>query len=182
MAHVSSYDVILLDWNLPHIDGLRVCRMLRDGKQAAPVLMLTVRSDRDDQVRALEAGADDYLTKPYDLEILFARIRALARRGHLDAEQSLQVGAVTIRPRDHAAYVDGTPVSLTQKQYALLSYLAHRAGQIVTREELLAKVWTLNTDPGSNVVDVQIGHLRSKLGHARGQIKTVRGVGYLLSL
>jgi two-component system OmpR family response regulator len=181
LARRNAYDVVVLDWNLPGVDGLGICRLLRQGQRTVPVLMLTVRDERDDQVQALEAGADDFLSKPYDLEILLARLRALVRRRASDAAGTLQVGAIVVRASEHSIYVGGTRLALTNKQYSLLDYLARHAGQIVTRDEILANVWGMTSDPGSNVIDVHIRHLRVKLGSARGQLRTARGFGYILS-
>jgi DNA-binding response OmpR family regulator len=183
LATRKTYDLVLLDWNLPGLDGLAVCRLLRQSGRTVPIVMLTVRAERDDHVKALEAGADDYVTKPYDMDVLLARIRALTRRAGLDHEDVIEAGSIVVRTREHAAYVDGVKLELTAREFALLCHLARRAGSVVGRDELLTRVWGVNTDPESNVVDVHVAHLRAKLGvRARKQLQTVRGVGFILNV
>ena len=183
LATTKRYDLVLLDWNLPGLDGLAVCRLLRQSGRSVPVLMLTVRAERADHVRALEAGADDYVTKPYDMDVLIARIGALTRRAAHGRDDVIECGSIVVRPREHAAYVDGVELRLTRREFGLLAQLARRAGSVVRRDELLTSVWGLNADPESNVVDVHVAHLRAKLGsRASKQLQTVRGVGFVLRL
>jgi two-component system OmpR family response regulator len=170
------YDVVILDWMLPTVDGLSVCRAVRAGGATAPILMLTARGDVAERIAGLDAGADDYLAKPFDLGELLARLRALVRRdlgGRL-----LEVGAVRVDRRDHLVTVDGRRVDLTPRELALLTYLLAHAGKVIPRTELLTKVWQTSFDPGSNIVEVHVKNLRSKLAAHAALLETVRGVGY----
>ncbi len=172
------YDLVALDWMLPDLDGLSVCRELRRGGFTAPILMLTARGETRERVLGLDAGADDYLVKPFEVEELLARVRALLRRatGHT----SMSLGELQIDRQGRRVTVAGEAVDLTAKEYALLLHLAHRAGRAVPRSELLAQVWETTFDPGSNLVEVHVSRLRDKLGGAAWMIETVRGVGYRL--
>jgi len=177
-AQVIAYDLILLDWMLPKLDGLSVCRTLRAGGSAAPILLLTARSETAEKVLGLDAGADDYLTKPFDLSELLARVRACIRRRGTEA--LLRVGPLVIERSTRVARLEAKTLDLTPREFALLSYLAREAGRIVPRTELLSKVWETNFDPSSNVVDVHIRNLREKLDAHAALLETVRGVGYRL--
>jgi two-component system OmpR family response regulator len=170
------YDLVILDWMLPELDGLTVCREARARGNRVPILMLTARTDVPEKIAGLDAGADDYLAKPFDLGELLARSRALVRRGVGDSV--LRVGPLVVDRAERRATLDGKRVDLTPREFTLLAYLAREAGRDVPRMEILAKVWETSFDPGSNVVDVHVKSLRDKLGaHAR-MIETVRGVGY----
>ncbi|MGE3842462.1 MAG: response regulator transcription factor [Vicinamibacterales bacterium] len=181
LAMVNDYDIILLDLMLPGLDGMSLCRRLRDNGLDTPVLMLTARDTVADRVQGLDTGADDYLVKPFAFDELLARIRALSRRGrgrHLSAR--LQYGNIQLDQRDHLAFVGDRSVALTATEYRLLEYLLQRAESIVTRDQLAEHVWGGDYDPFSNIADVYIGYLRRKLGDAAASIQTVRGLGYML--
>ena len=173
------YDVVLLDWMLPEMDGLSVCRTVRQRGVRVPILMLTARAEVPERIAGLDAGADDYLPKPFDLAELLARVRALTRRG-VGTETVLRVGPLTVDRGERRALVDGKRIELTPREFALLAYLAREAGRVVPRMEILAKVWEMSFDPGSNVIEVHVKNVREKLGEQSKMIETVRGVGYRL--
>jgi DNA-binding response OmpR family regulator len=184
LARINQYDVIVLDLGLPDIDGLAVAEALRREGRSTPILMLTARSETDDLVKGLDSGADDYLTKPFELAELRARLRALTRRGGgATRTEEVQVGKLTVDRPNRAVSAEGKRVRLTPKEYQLLEYFALHAGEVVTRTELLEKVWDMHFDPGSNVVDVHVARLRRKLGAIAGgpRLITVRGFGFKLS-
>jgi two-component system, OmpR family, response regulator len=176
-AQSVAYDVMILDWMLPGRDGLSVCRTLRAAGSRVPILMLTARAEIPERILGLDAGADDYLAKPFDLGELLARVRALGRRGGQLATR-LRVGALCIDRTEQQATIDGKSLDLTRREFKLIAYLAREAGRAVPRTELLSKVWEVAFDPGSNVVEVHIRNLREKLGEHAGMIETLRGVGY----
>lgn len=171
-----SYDAVVLDWMLPGMDGVAVCRAARDRGVKTPILMLTARAEVGEKILGLDAGADDYLSKPFDLGELLARVRALGRRGA--GTPTLKLGPLTIDPVARKALVDGHAIELTSRELALLAYLIQHAGRAVSRSELLQKVWSTSFDPSSNVVEVHIKNLREKLGTYDVMVETVRGVGY----
>lgn len=177
-AATGLYDLIILDWMLPDLDGLSVCRELRRKGISVPVLMLTARGETGEKVLALDAGADDFVVKPFEVEELVARVRALLRRAYGAAR--IDLGPLRVDRLAHKVFVDDAPVELTAKEYALLLHLAHRPDRVVARSELLAQVWGTSFDPGSNLVDVHVSRLREKLGAASWMIETQRGVGYRL--
>ncbi len=178
----ERYDLVVLDLGLPDGDGMSLCRRLRDRGDSVPVLMLTARDELRDRVGGLDAGADDYLTKPFEFPELTARVRALLRRPHDSRPPVLDVGALRVDPAAHEVRVDDTIVPLTPREFALVAELASRPGEVVSRTELLDRVWDANYDGMSNVVDVHIAALRRKLDVDEGatMIETVRGVGYRL--
>lgn len=178
-AQAIAYDLVVLDWMIPEMDGLSVCRALRSRGSSVAILMLTARGEVPERIAGLDAGADDYLTKPFDLGELLARVRALGRRG-AGAEVTLRVGPLVIDRGDRRALLDGKRLDLTPREFALLAYLAREAGRVVPRTELLAKVWETAFDPGSNVIEAHVKNLRDKLGAHAAMIDTVRGVGYRL--
>lgn len=182
LAHVNNYDGIVLDVALPDVTGLQIARELRNEGRATPILMLTGNTSRDDIIRGLDAGADDYLTKPFDMEVLKARVRALVRRGGSKRTETLSFCDVVVDRIVHEARANGQSLDLTPKEFSLLEHLLLHADQIVTRTTLLEKVWDLHFDPGSNVVDVHMARLRTKLrrSHAKVGVATVRGIGYRL--
>ncbi len=184
LAHVNSYDGIVLDVGLPEINGLQIVRELRAAGRSTPVLVITANDSRDDIIRGLDVGADDYLTKPFDIDILKARVRALVRRGGSRRGETIAFGGITVDRIAHQIRVDGRPLAVTPKEFSLLEHLVLHAGEIVTRTSLLEKVWDLHFDPGSNVVDVHVARLRTKLCRADSatRLETVRGVGYRLGL
>jgi two-component system OmpR family response regulator len=178
-ALAIGYDVVLLDRMLPKLDGLEVCRALRAKGMSVPILMLTARAEVADRIEGLEAGADDYLCKPFDLRELVARIRVLARRG---AAGVLRVGPLVIVRAEQRVSLDGERLDLAPREYALLEYLARNAARVVPRSELLSRVWLTSFDNGSNVIEVQVAKVRAKLGRYAGLIATVRGFGYRLDV
>ena len=180
---LNEYDTIVLDVMLPKRDGLDVARTLRARDVAAPILMLTARDRLVDKVEGLDAGADDYLTKPFEFEELLARLRALHRRNPTVAPEVLTVGDLTVDTRAQTATRAGQALPLTTKEYAMLEYLARHAGEVVSRADITAHVWDENHDPFSNVLEVYVGRLRRKLdaGGAAPLLHTRRGAGYLLA-
>jgi len=177
-AAVYDYDLVVLDVMLPGTDGFAACRALRARGDAVPVLMLTARDAVDDRIRGLDAGADDYLPKPFDFGELLARVRALLRRGPAARPPELRVGDLVVDPAAHEVRRAGRRVELTAREFALLEYLARHPGEVVSRTRLLDHVWDENFAGSTNVVDVYVGYLRRKLG--RPAIATVRGVGFRL--
>lgn len=184
LAFENPYDLIILDLMLPRKNGLEVLRTLRDGGVHTPVLILTARDTKEDVVKGLDKGADDYLTKPFNLEELLARVRALLRRQPGDAATTIEAGPIKIDPSRKEVTRDGTPIHLTAKEYALLEYMARHAGTVLSRTQLSEHVWDMNFEPTSNVVDVYVGYLRNKIDKPFGVplIKTVRGHGYMLDI
>jgi DNA-binding response OmpR family regulator len=174
----GGYDFVVLDWMLPGMDGLAVCRELRQRGLTFPIIMLTARGEVGERVLGLRAGADDYLGKPFELEELLARIQAVLRR--TTATGRLIFGDLEINRLGHRASLAGKPVDLTTREFGLLLHLAYNANRVVPRSELLAKVWGTTFDPGSNLIDVHIKRLRDKLGKHSWMIDTVRGAGYRL--
>ena len=179
----TDYDALILDVMLPRVDGLTVCRTIRESGIGVPILMLTARDAVEARIQGLDCGADDYLIKPYDFGELLARLRALIRRGRQPVlPELLVVGPLTIETRRRRALIRNEEVRLTAKEYALLEYMARRAGDVVSRGDIAEHVWDEHYDPLSNVVDVYIQRLRRKLdlsGH-ESLIRTRRGEGYQL--
>jgi two-component system OmpR family response regulator len=180
MAAEETFDAVILDVGLPDLDGFEVCRRLRAGERWPPVLMLTARDDVSDRVKGLDAGADDYLTKPFAFEELFARLRSLVRRGPRDRPPTLRIGDLELDPAAHTLHRDQQPIDVTPKEFALLRYLMANKGEALTRTRLLEHVWDFAFDGDTNVVDVYVGYLRAKVDRPFGRrsIETVRGVGY----
>lgn len=182
-AAADSFDAMILDVRLPDVDGLAVCRAVRGSGNRLPILMLTALDGVEQRIAGLDAGADDYLTKPFDFGELLARLRALGRR-RLDAlPTTLVVGDLTVDVGRHSAHRHGREISFTGKEFALLVYLARNAGRVVTRAELLQYVWDDPRNSYSNIIDVYAGRLRRKLDAADEDVplfKTVRGVGFML--
>jgi two-component system, OmpR family, response regulator len=176
-AMVGCYDAIILDLMLPVLSGYEVVRRLRAAQVWTPVLMLTAKDGEYDEADALDEGADDYLTKPFSLVVLVARIRALLRRGTTARPTVLRSGSVEVDPGTRRVLRDGNEIEVTAREFALLSYLIRHVGQVVSKAELYEHVWESH-DPGRglNVVEVYVGYLRRKLG--RDVIETVRGAGY----
>ena len=178
----NPYDAIVLDVMLPELDGFAVCRGLREAGRWSPVLMLTARDGVSDRVAGLDAGADDYLTKPFSLAELLARIRALVRRGAVERPAILRAGDLTLDPASKAVARDGTAIELTAKEFALLEYLMRHPGEVLARTRLIEHVWDFAYEGDSNVVDVYVRYVRNKVDRPfrRDSIETVRGVGYRL--
>jgi two-component system copper resistance phosphate regulon response regulator CusR len=181
-AATVTYDIVVLDLTLPIRNGLDVCRELRSKGDAVPVLMLTARDAVEDRIVGLDAGADDYLTKPFHFGELLARVRALTRRRALPIlPERLSCGRLDLNTRTQEASIDGRPIELTAREYALLEYLCRRHGAVISREELAEHVWDDRYDPCSNVIDVYVQRLRRKLDRGpHSFIRTRRGAGYQL--
>src|SRR5436853_5464256 len=182
LAESNAYDAVLLDLMLPKLDGMQVLRRIRESGQDTPVLVPTVRDDKESIVALLNAGADDYLTKPFDLGELLARTKALIRRGKGQASALLTIGDLEIDTGNRNVHKAGKTVPLTAMEYRVLEYLAHRSGAIVSKAELLEHLYDYNWEKFSNVIEVYISGLRRKLNHAsaRQLIHTLRGQGYML--
>jgi len=182
LAFVNEYDGILLDLGLSDRHGLSIVQELRREGRSVPVLILTGQGDESMIVRALDAGADDYVVKPVRNRELAASVRALVRRRGEPQREQLVIGPLVLNRLQRQARVDGTALELSPKEFALLEHLALRAGEVVSRAELLEKVWDMHFDPGSNVVDVHVGRVRRKLEAASAgvRIETRRGVGFAL--
>ena len=182
VATESNYDGIVLDWNLPRLDGLTLLRKLRQSGSTSRVLILSGRREVADRVYGLEAGADDYLIKPFSFQELLARLHTLLRRSK-ELRDKLTVADLELDRNTHAVTRAGKPINLTQREYALLEYLMRNAGRTVTRTMVVEHVWNLGFDGVTNVVDVYISYLRAKIdqGFSRPLIHTKRGVGFMLS-
>jgi DNA-binding response OmpR family regulator len=181
-AESNAYDAIILDVMLPKMDGLTLLRTLREKKNPAAVLILTARDRLEDRVSGLDAGADDYLVKPFEFAELLARLRALIRRRYRVGESVIRIADLEVDTGARVVKRAGATVQLSAREYALLEYLALRRDQVVTRAEIWEHVYDFASDPSSNVVDVYIGYLRRKIDHEREPklIQTRRGQGYLL--
>jgi two-component system copper resistance phosphate regulon response regulator CusR len=179
---INDYDLILLDVLLPGRDGFEVCRELRARGDGTPILMLTARAMIDDRITGLDAGADDYLTKPFSFRELLARVRALLRRERQVRHDLLQLEDLQLDTASHRVSRAAHEIGLTAKEYALLEYLARRAGQLVSRAEIAAHVWDESFDPFSNIIEVYVNRLRKKIDdqHPVKLIHTRRGEGYIL--
>ncbi len=182
MARAIEYDAVVLDLMLPGLDGVQVCRQLREAGVWTPVLMLTARDGVEDRVAGLDAGADDYLVKPFSFAELLARLRALVRRGVTERPSVLEVGDLRLDPATRQAWREGTEISLSAKEFALLETFMRRPGQVLSRYQLLEHAWDYAYENRSNVVDVYVRYLRDKIDRpfGRDSLETVRGVGYRL--
>lgn len=178
----SGYDVALLDWMLPRMDGLSVARRIHELGVATPILMLTARADVRDRIAGLDAGADDYLPKPFDLDELLARLRALYRRSSFGDRAPVQIGGLVVDPVARRVARDGVEITLSAREFDILYLLACHAGEVITRLTILDEVWDGETDVRSNVIDVHLASIRSKIDRPFGTetITTLRGVGYRL--
>ncbi len=177
LGETEPYDAVVLDLGLPQLDGASIITSWRSSGKTMPILVLTARDRWSDKVSAFDAGADDYVTKPFHLEELLARVRALLRRATGHATSELVCGPVKLDTRSGRVVVDGTPVKLTSHEYRLLSYLMHHEGRIVSRAELIEHLYDQDFDRDSNTVEVFVGRIRRKLGCEL--IQTVRGLGYM---
>ena len=178
----TEYDAVLLDVMLPDLDGFETCRRLRSQGIWVPILMLTARDAIEDRVRGLDTGADDYLTKPFSLAELTARLRALARRGPVERPTVLEVGDLQLDPATHEVFRGEDEIKLSAREFALLETFMRRPGQVLTQTQLLEAAWDLGYEQRSNVVEVYVRYLREKIDRPFGvkSLETVRGAGYRL--
>ncbi|OZU90655.1 DNA-binding response regulator [Virgibacillus indicus] len=183
-AENNDYDLIILDLMLPGMDGIEVCKYLRNNKIDTPILMLTAKDDEFDKVLGLELGADDYLTKPFSPKEVIARVKAILRRANKAAEtdyKSIQIGDLIIYPERYEAEMNGNVITFTRKEFELLYYLAKNKGKVISRDQLLSGVWDYDFVGDTRIVDVHVSHLREKIepeSKSPFYIKTVRGLGY----
>ena len=184
LAFVNEYDAIVLDLALPDRHGLTVLQALRKEGRTTPVIVLTGSEDEATTVRSLDAGADDYVRKPFSIDEFRARLRALVRRGGAKRTEQITCGNVTFNRLTRQVYVNGAECSLTAKEFQLLEHFLLHQGEVISRTELLEKVWDMHFDPGSNVVDVHVTRLRKKLESANANVKITarRGQGFVLGL
>jgi DNA-binding response OmpR family regulator len=179
----NDFDLVILDLMLPGIDGLDVARHIRKGGSAVPILMLTARAETHDVVSGFDAGADDYLRKPFEIPELLSRVRALLKRtATTQPQQSFEASGVRIDPERRLALLGGEPLDLTAKEFDLLAYLVGNAGRVISRDEILNAVWGAKQSTDSNVIEVFVCHLRTKIGDRENRIiQTIRGVGYFFA-
>lgn len=180
LGETEPYDAVILDLGLPKIDGVSVLEAWRVAGRKMPVLVLTARDGWSDKVRSFDAGADDYVTKPFHIEEILARLRALVRRATGHASSDLVCGPIRVDTRAGRVLVNGEPIRLTSHEYRLMSYLMHHIGRIISRTELVEHLYDQDFDRDSNTIEVFVGRLRKKLGV--DVIKTIRGLGYLIEL
>ncbi|MET3450814.1 response regulator transcription factor [Curtobacterium sp. 1544] len=182
-AREFTYDAIVLDLMMPGLSGWAVCAQLRSDGDWTPVLMLTAKDGEWDQVEALDAGADDYVTKPFSHPVLVARLRALVRRGARERPAVLTVGDLVVDPAARTVSRGGVPVDLTSREFAVLEFLARRAGEVCSKRAVIENVWDVDFDGDPNIVEVYVGHLRRKVDRPFGRtsLETVRGAGYRLA-
>lgn len=181
LARYNDYDLIILDIMIPKRDGLAVCRNLRELEKTVPILMLTAKDSTEDKIIGLDAGADDYLVKPFSFDELTARIRSLMRRPHLSSKDILQLADLRLDTRSQEIAIKGKRIDVTLREYALMEYLLRNIGAVLTRDDLLEHVWDRNHDSLSNVVDVHLKNLRKKLPTTYAKrIETIWGKGYRL--
>lgn len=183
MAREEPYDALVLDIMLPGVNGYRICEILREEGVWTPILMLTARDGESDEVNALDAGADDYLTKPFSHAVLVARLRALMRRGAPERPTVLEAGDLRLDPAAKRVWRGDTELVLTARELALLEFLMRRSGEALTKLDILEHVWDYAFEGDPNIVEVYIGHLRNKLDRpfGRSAIETIRGAGYRLA-
>ncbi|MGQ0813493.1 MAG: response regulator transcription factor [Gemmatimonadota bacterium] len=183
-ARMNAYDALVLDLNLPDTSGFAITETLRQEGRSTPIIILTASTRTEYIVQGLNAGADDYVTKPVAIEELRARVRALMRRGGATRTEEIRVGSLVLNRLTHQVFRESKPIKLTPKEYKLLEYFLLRPQQVVSRTELLDKVWEMQFDPQSNIVDAHVARLRIKLRKIAGapQIETARGFGYILDV
>lgn len=179
LGEVEDYDAVVLDLGLPNVDGLSVLTRWREGGRKMPVLILTARGRWPEKLAGFNAGADDYLTKPFEMQEVVVRVRALIRRSAGHAETTLTCGPLTLDTTSGSVSVNGSPLHLTALEFRILAYLMHHAGEVVSRAELIEHVYDRDTERDSNVIDVLIGRIRRKM--SINVIHTVRGLGYRLA-
>jgi len=183
-AMTNDYDLLILDWMLPKMSGVELCHKFRQERKITPVLILTAKDSVEDKIKGLDQGADDYLTKPFSFEELLARIRALLRRpAHITDKTVLQCANLKLDLIKRQVWAGEQEISLSQKEFALLEFLMHHAGEVVSRTAIAEHVWDLHFDPMSNTIDVYINFLRKKIGEtpSKSKIETIRGTGYRLA-
>lgn len=179
----SKYDVLVLDWTMPEISGLEICRWFRDRGGTTPILMLTGKNEIDDKEIGFAAGVDDYLTKPFEMRELAARVRAILRRGDVAVSRAIKIGPLVIEPETHSVTVDNVPLKLTATEFSVLEYFARHPNQVFSTGALLDRVWSTTSDVSPDTVRVYIKRLRAKLdamGHPE-LIENIHGVGYKLN-
>ena len=176
----GSYDLVVLDLALPKVDGLQVLRRLRDRRSRVPVLILSARDSLDDRVKGLDVGADDYMTKPFDLPEFEARVRALVRRGQHHATNVLRHGPLSLDLEARRVFHDGRPIDLSARELAVMELLLSRQGRVVTKEQMVDRLFGWGEDVGSNAIEVCVHRVRKKLEPYGIEIRTVRGMGYLM--
>jgi len=174
------FDAIVLDIMLPGRDGLSILKQLRNRRNAVPVILVTARGELDERVEGLQLGADDYLTKPFYVEELIARLHAVTRRARPDGLNVLEIGPLRMDIMGREVHCGDEAIKLTPREFSLLEYLARSPGRVYTRTQILEQVWSYDFDPSTNIIDVYIRRLRQKLGDRRECLETVRGVGYRL--
>ena len=179
LAQTENYDAVILDLGLPRIDGLTLLRRWRESRLTVPVLVLTARGSWHEKVQGIDGGADDYMAKPFRMEEVLARLRALIRRSAGQVTSSLRAGSVALDTRDARVTLDGAPVKLTSHEFRVLSYLMHHRDRVISQAELTEHIYAQNFDRDSNTVEVFVARLRRKLGASF--IQTVRGLGYRIS-
>ena len=176
----GEYDLVVLDIELPLLDGFEVLKRLRKRKASTPVLVLTARDSVHDRIHGLDSGADDYLTKPFEMGELEARIRALVRRAQGAADNQIELGRLVLDTKGRRAFVDGANVELSARELAVLEILAGRAGRVVSKDALMSSLYQWDEDPSTNAIEIYVHRLRKKLGDCGINIRTIRGLGYLL--
>ena len=176
----GAYDLVVLDLALPKVDGLQVLRRLRDRRSRVPVLILSARDSLDDRVKGLDIGADDYMTKPFDLPEFEARVRALVRRGQHHATNVLRHGPLSLDLEARRVFHDGRPIDLSARELAVMELLLSRQGRVVTKEQMVDRLFGWGEDVGSNAIEVCVYRVRRKLEPYGIEIRTVRGMGYLM--
>ena len=174
----EAFDLIILDLSLPKISGMTLLQTIRQSNNKTPVIILTAQESIDDRIKGLDAGADDYITKPFDLNELGARVRALTRRAQGRADTTLQYANITINPAAHSVLMDGQPINVPRREFALLQKLIESSGQVLSREQLMQSMYSWDEEVDSNALEVHIHNLRKKLN--ANFIRTIRGVGYLI--
>jgi DNA-binding response OmpR family regulator len=183
-ARTDPFDLVILDRMLPYVDGVEICRVLREEHRPVSIIMLTARDSLEDKISGLRGGADDYMTKPFAFDELLARIVALQRRDHRRHDESeLRIGSLTLDPVSHSVRRGDEPIELTNREFELLRYLMSNAGRVVSRQRLLNGVWDYGYDPGTKIVDVYVRYLRAKIDRENepSLIQTVRGIGYMIA-
>tara|TARA_R110001592_G_scaffold363155_1_gene680800 strand:+ start:77604 stop:78260 length:657 start_codon:yes stop_codon:yes gene_type:complete len=178
LALEEEFAILLLDWNLPEFSGLQICESIREKGISSPVIFLTARDTSEDIIKGLQAGANDYIKKPFNFNELLERMKVQLRGK--EAPKRLVLGALNILPGSRQAFVNGEEIHLTQKEFELLSYLLERKGEVCSRTKIIEDVWDIHFDYETGVIDVYVNALRKKLGEAAGLLKTVRGIGYMI--